>query len=120
MRAVGEHPRAADTAGISVVRTRYLCMIVASACAGFAGALLVLGQLGIFRDNVTAGRGFIALAIVIFDRSEPVRCLGLSICLWLNRSSGDVAAGFSDAHPASVPIDAPLFGNLHSYVRSHR
>jgi simple sugar transport system permease protein len=71
LRAVGENPRAADTAGISVVRMRYAGVLFSGATAGMAGAYLVLAQLGIFRDNIIAGRGFIALAIVIFGRWNP-------------------------------------------------
>jgi general nucleoside transport system permease protein len=98
IRAVGEHPRAADTAGISVSRIRYLCMIVANGLAGMAGALLVLSQLGIFRDNVTAGRGFIALAIVIFGRWNPYMAIGAAL-----------AFGASDALAMSLQMfDTPI------------
>lgn len=79
IRAVGEHPRAADTAGVTVTRMRYIAMIIGGATAGLAGAILVLGQLGMYRDNVTAGRGFIALAIVIFGRWNPYIALGASL-----------------------------------------
>jgi simple sugar transport system permease protein len=73
LRAVGEHPRAADTAGIDVMRMRYIGVVLSGAAAGMAGAYLVLSQLGIFRDNIVAGRGFIALAIVIFGRWNPYK-----------------------------------------------
>ncbi|MFO1349618.1 MAG: ABC transporter permease [Gammaproteobacteria bacterium] len=71
LRTAGEHPRAADTAGINVMRMRTIGVLLSGAAAGMAGAYLVLGQLGIFRDNIVAGRGFIALAIVIFGRWNP-------------------------------------------------
>lgn len=71
LRAAGEYPRAADTAGINVFRMRYIGVLISGAAAGMAGAYLVLSELGIFRDNIIAGRGFIALAIVIFGRWNP-------------------------------------------------
>ena len=73
LRAVGEHPLAADTAGINVVRLRTIGVLLSGAAAGLAGAYLVLSQLGIFRDNIVAGRDFIALAIVIFGRWNPYK-----------------------------------------------
>lgn len=73
LRAVGEHPRAADTAGIDVLRMRYIGVLISGAAASMAGAYLVLAQLGFFRDNIVAGRGFIALAIVIFGRWNPYK-----------------------------------------------
>lgn len=73
LRAVGEHPKAADTAGVDVERMRWIGVLLSGATAGMAGAYLVLSQLGIFRDNIVAGRGFIALAIVIFGRWNPYK-----------------------------------------------
>lgn len=73
LRAVGEHPRAADTAGIDVRRMRYIGVLLSGAAAGMAGAYIILAQLGLFRDNIVSGRGFIALAIVIFGRWNPYK-----------------------------------------------
>jgi general nucleoside transport system permease protein len=73
LRAVGEHPRAADTAGVNVFRMRYIGVLLSGAAAGLAGAYLMLGQVGIFRDTIVSGRGFIALAIVIFGRWNPYK-----------------------------------------------
>ena len=73
LRAAGEHPRAADSAGINVFRMRYIGVMISGAAAGTAGGYLVLSQVGLFRDNIVAGRGFIALAIVIFGRWNPYK-----------------------------------------------
>jgi ABC-type uncharacterized transport system permease subunit len=71
LRAAGENPRAADAAGISVSRMRYLGTLISGAAAGLAGGYLVLAQVGLFRDSIVAGQGFIALGIVIFGRWSP-------------------------------------------------
>ena len=76
LRAVGENPRAAQAAGISVVRMRTIGVILSGSAAGLAGAYLVTAQIGLFRDNIVSGQGFIALAVVIFGRWSPVKaCL---------------------------------------------
>lgn len=69
--ATGESPSAADAAGHSVAVTRIVATTAGSALAGLGGAILVVGQLGFFNSNVTAGRGWIALALVIFGRWKP-------------------------------------------------
>ncbi|AVO37332.1 ABC transporter permease [Pukyongiella litopenaei] len=71
LRAVGENPRAADTAGIDVARYRYIAVMISTVASGAAGAYLVLANVGQFRDTIIAGQGFIALAIVIFGRWDP-------------------------------------------------
>lgn len=71
-RAVGENPHAAANAGISVSRMRYCGVLLSGAAAGGAGGYLVLSQIGLFRDNIVVGQGFIALAIVIFGRWRPL------------------------------------------------
>ena len=71
MRAVGENPRAAAAAGIRVRRMRYIGVLVGGASAGLAGSYLMLCQIGIYRDDIVSGHGFIALAIVILGRWNP-------------------------------------------------
>jgi simple sugar transport system permease protein len=78
IRSVGENPRAADTLGINVFLLRYVCTIVGAALAGLGGAYLAL-ELGFFREYMVSGRGWIAIALVIFSGWEPFKALAGSI-----------------------------------------
>jgi general nucleoside transport system permease protein len=86
VRAVGESPAAADSVAVRVDRIRWLALLVCGAMAGFGGAVLIVGDVNLFGTNVTAGRGWVALALVIFGRWNPLLVFG-----------GAVAFGILDA-----------------------
>lgn len=79
LRAVGEYPKAAAAAGINVIRTRTICVLISGLGAGLAGAYFVLVQVGLFRDTIVQGRGFIALGIVILARWNPFLAIAAAI-----------------------------------------
>jgi simple sugar transport system permease protein len=83
LRAAGDQPFALDAAGVSVRRIRYLCVILSGMLAALGGAHLTLVQLSFFMDGITRGRGFIALAAVIFGKWHPVGAFGAALLFGL-------------------------------------
>ena len=92
-RAVGEHPRAADTLGINVFKVRYINVILGGMIAGIGGAFLVLGSVPRFDELMTAGKGFIGLAALIFGKWNPFGAFGASLIF-----------GFTDTFQAKLQI----------------
>jgi simple sugar transport system permease protein len=110
VRAVGERPEAADAAAVSVARTRWLALLICGAMAGMGGAVLVLGQLNLFETNVSAGRGWIAVALVIFGRWNPLLVLGGALLFGFTDALQIRVQAVSGGSASSVPTE--IFGAL--------
>ncbi|HET8949914.1 MAG TPA: ABC transporter permease [Solirubrobacteraceae bacterium] len=101
LRASGENPLAAETAGLSVVRTRYLAVVTSGVLAGAGGAYLSIGFVHSFSQNMTVGKGFIALAALIFGRWRPGGALMAALLF-----------GFSTALAQRLPVFSPSAATL--------
>jgi ABC-type uncharacterized transport system permease subunit len=97
LRSVGEHPRAADTVGISVYKTRYVAVVISGILASLGGAYLAIGFLGSFNEGMTNGRGFIALAAVIFGNWRPFGAYAAAILFGASTALSFRLATYSDS-----------------------
>jgi simple sugar transport system permease protein len=97
LRAIGEQPRAAETVGLSVIRTRYLAVVASGVLAAVGGAYLSIGFLGSFNQNMTAGRGYIALAAVIFGAWRPGGALAAALLFGFSSALAQRLPAFSES-----------------------
>ncbi len=106
-RAVGEHPKAADTLGIDVIKTRYIAVLLGGVVAGLAGTFLTLGSVGRFDEGMTAGKGFIGLAAMIFGNYNPFGALGAGMLFGFADSLGSKLSLLGSVIPSQFMSMAP-------------
>jgi simple sugar transport system permease protein len=111
-RAVGEHPKAADTLGVNVFRIRYLAVLLSGLMAGFAGGYYVLGSVGRFDELMTAGDGFIALAAMIFGKWTPFGAFGASLIFGFASSLQGKLAILQVPIPSQFLLMAPYIATM--------
>lgn len=104
LRAVGENPQMVDAAGVSVARLRYLALTINGGLCGLAGAYLVLAQSANFSPNMTAGRGFMALAALIFGRWHPVGALVACLLFGFMDAAAIRLQGVTLAGVGEIPV----------------
>jgi simple sugar transport system permease protein len=111
IRAVGEHPRAADTVGISVYGIRYAAVITSGALAALGGAYLSVASVNLFDQNLTGGRGFIAIAALIFGNWRPFGAYAACLLFGFSSALGDRLPAYFEQGSAT-----PLLFNILPYV----
>ena len=102
LRACGEHPRAADTVGINVGRTRTLNTILGSSFAGLGGAFFTIGSGLAFTDNISAGNGYIALAAMILGKWNPLGAMGAAVMFGFAQALARMLPNIEPAIPADL------------------
>ncbi|MFB5082725.1 ABC transporter permease [Symbiobacterium thermophilum] len=110
LRSVGEHPLAADTLGINVYQMRYAGVLLSGALGGMAGAALSIGLLSRFVDGMSAGKGFIALAAMIFGKWHPIGAVGATLLFGASQSLSTI---FQLMGISGIPTQ---FFNMFPYV----
>ena len=112
LRAVGEYPQAADSVGIKVNRTRFRTVLIASMVAGLGGAYLTIGSSGPFGKEMTSGKGFIALAAVIFGRWTPLGSLGAALLFGFADQLQNVLSIIGTPIPSQFLLMAPYVATI--------
>jgi simple sugar transport system permease protein len=107
LRAVGEHPQAADTVGIRVLGIRYRQVLLGGLVAGIGGAAFTVGSVGSFGEDMTSGLGYIALAALIFGRWRPLGAMGAALIFGFATSLQQTLSTLGTALPSNVLLMAP-------------
>ena len=107
VRAAGTNPRAADSMGVNVSRTRYESLMVGGALAGLAGAYLSIAQAKMFSDTLISGRGFIAVALVYFGHWNPVKIMGGALLFTFAQTFQTVVQSFGISFPYELAVMLP-------------
>jgi len=112
VRAVGEHPKAADTLGINVFKTRYMAVMLGGLIAGLAGAFFTLGSVGRFDKLMTSGKGFIGLAAMLFGNYTPAGSFGAGMLFGFADSLGTRLSILNVPIPADFLLMAPYIATM--------